>query len=189
MFNQKRIHRYFLNGLHGRKWYATTQKHVQKIFGQDASLFIDILAVTSPNTNVKSNVSKALKAYRQFKNNEQFTGQLPIILNMLEILRYNHFSGSALAIGGAKVQAFAKALKGDFSRVVVDTWILRAFGIPNVTPLQVKNITQFCTKKARRFQMHPVEVQAAIWCEIKLASARKQSRHTEDFTAFLPFEI
>ena len=187
--NPRKIHGYFLAGLAGRNWYRHTQGHIKKIFGPDTDLFIDLLAVTSPNASVKSNVSKALTAYRQFKNNEPFTRQLPVCLNMLEIVRCNYFTGQEKPFGGPKVQAFAKALKGDFSAVVVDTWILRAFDVPNATPLQVRKITAFITKKALKFAMHPAEVQAAIWCGIKLKQERKQSQDVAPFETFLPFEI
>lgn len=187
--NTRKIHNYFLKGLYGRRWYYNTRVHTEKIFGLDTDLFIDLLAATSPNTNVKANVSKALTAYRQFKNNEKFSGQLPICLNMLDIVRSNYFTGQSKPFGGPKVQAFAKALKGDFSQVVVDTWMLRAFDIPNATPLQVRKITCFIKKKAVRFEMTPAEVQAAIWCGVKLSSQRKQDHNTEPFETFLPFEI
>jgi len=187
--NTRKIHGYFLKGLHGRKWYRHTKRHIRIIFGPDTDLFIELLAVTSPNTSVKSNVSKALKAYRQFKNNEKFTGQLPIVLNMLDIVRLNYFTGQSKGFGGPKVQAFAKALKGDYSQVVIDTWILRAFDVPNATPKQVKIISEFIVKKAVRFGMYPAEVQAAIWCGIKLSQKKGQYRNIEPFESFLPFNI
>jgi len=108
---------------------------------------------------------------------------------MLEIIRLNHFIGQEKPFGGPKVQAFSKALKGDLSQVVVDTWMLRAFDVPNATPLRIQTITEFITKKAKRFGMRPAEVQAAIWCGIKLSQKRKQLNNIEPFESFLPFEI
>ena len=74
-----KINHYFNLGKSGAKWYNETRKQVEFVFGEDTDLFCDMLAVTSPNTTVKSNVTLAMKAYRQYKNGEEYTGYMQVI--------------------------------------------------------------------------------------------------------------
>ena len=71
-------------------------------------------------------------------------------------------------MGALKVQAFADALAGDLSAVVVDRWRLRAFGFPiKNTPKRNGPTPEGVAGKAAKENMEPAQVQAAIWCGIK----------------------
>lgn len=177
------INKYFKKGLYGAGWYDETRHHIEeKIGSEHTPIYIDFLAATSPNQSVAGNVTCANKALRQFRDGKAFTGYLPIVKNMLDTIRINHMTGHRAPFGGLKVQNFADALAGDLSAVVVDRWILRAFGYPlSATPKRYRLISEWITAKAQREGMEPAQVQAAIWCGIK---------DLEDETGFktAPFE-
>lgn len=45
-------------------WYSNTKNAIQKKFGPNANLFIELLGVTSPQATPKANFQKHLKLYR-----------------------------------------------------------------------------------------------------------------------------
>lgn len=167
--HSNKINHYFKAGLYGAQWYDETRQHVVASVGAEyADVFIDMLAATSPNQSVKGNVTAARKALKQLKESKAFSGYLPIVVNMLNIIKVSHMTGHRARFGGAKVQAFADALRGDLSAVVVDRWMLRAFGYPNIiTDKRYRTITEWVNRKAEKEGMQPAQVQAAIWCGVK----------------------
>ena len=184
------INAYFKAGLSGATWYNETREQVAFIFGDDTDLFCDFLAATSPNTTVKANVTLALKAYKQYKSYEDFTGFMGIIIKMLRTAVINDSTiGHKFKMGGSKVHNFARALKGDLDAVVVDRWMLRAFGYDKdiITDKRYRDIEAWCVAKAEREGMKPAEVQAAIWCGIK--SKDERFTDTSKIDDFLPFEL
>lgn len=168
MHHSNKINHYFNVGKDGAGWYDNTYTTIVDMFESDADLFCDILAATSANTSVKGNVTLALKAYQQYKNDKPFTGFLPVVVDMLDIIRINYTTGHHAPYGSLKIQNFARALKGDLSACVVDRWMLRAFGFKLVmTDKRYRDITAWCERKALRESMEVSQVQAAIWCGVK----------------------
>jgi hypothetical protein len=163
------INKYFKAGLDAADWYDETRAAVTRAVGEQwAAVYIDMLAATSPNQSVKGNVTAANKALRQLKEGRPFAGYLPVVKSMLDIIRINWLTGYRVKFGGAKVQNFADALGGDLSAIVVDRWMLRAFGYPeNITAKRYREISHWIAAKAHREGMAPAQVQAAIWCGIK----------------------
>lgn len=161
------INSYIKRGMYGHQWYDKLRAHIESIYEEDTDLFIDMLAATSANTSVKGNVTLAMKAYQQYKNDKAFSGYLPIIKHMLDIIRINYKTGIHAPFGGRKVQNFAAALKGDNQAVVVDRWMLRAFGFPNVTDNRYTIIENWILDKAHKLGLTGRQVQAAMWCGIK----------------------
>jgi len=51
----------------GKDWYLRHKTKMKDLFGDDADLFEEIVAITSQNTSVDENISKALKVYEYFK--------------------------------------------------------------------------------------------------------------------------
>ena len=51
----------------GKDWYIRHKPKMKELFGDDADLFEEIVAITSQNTSVDENISKALKVYEYFK--------------------------------------------------------------------------------------------------------------------------
>lgn len=107
----------------GEDWYPKAREAIRAKYGDDATLFCDILAATSPQTDVVRNVQFAEEAYSRHKKGLPVTGWLPNHRINLQRLR------DGLPLGGPKVVAFAAALRGDDDAVVVDTWMLRAAGM------------------------------------------------------------
>jgi hypothetical protein len=68
-------------------------------------------------------------------------------------------------IRGPKTSAFARALRGDNSAVVLDTHMLRAFKVPIKGPR--KAVWNECVKRvritARRLGVRECEAQAMVW--------------------------
>jgi hypothetical protein len=74
------------------------------------------------------------------------------------------------ALRGAKTNAFARAISGDMSAVVIDTWMIKAAGLDSTKGV---NKTQYATlaaavcKVAYAMKWDNAECQAAIWCAIR----------------------
>ena len=160
-------------GTEGAQWYNELSGELQRLYGDNANTFAAILAVTSPNATVKANVSLAYKAWQQWQADEPFTGFLSIVCTSLELLRAsaNAFGEvSPSVIRGTKIKHFFRAIVGDPQAVPVDRWMLRAFGFEFPTVARFRYIIDYVQKNAARFGMTPRELQAAIWCGIKVES-------------------
>lgn len=53
---------------HGEKWYSEFTPRLEKAFGDDAPIFAELLAATSPNTSPETNFAFALEALEGFKS-------------------------------------------------------------------------------------------------------------------------
>lgn len=172
------IEKYFEDGREEMNWYERTFEGLVRLFGDDATLMGELLAVTSANTTVKANCTLALKAYGQIKRGEALGGFLPgVYKNIIRIMTGRRPTG-------AKIQSFAGALLGDTDAVVVDRWMLRAYGYPNLTPKRTKDIVEDVRKRASEAGVTPRQYQAAVWFGIK-AEKEKNSLDNRPFEAIL----
>ena len=71
------------------------------------------------------------------------------------------------ALKGRKTNAFARAIAGDGSAVVIDTWMLKPLGLRSVTPKQYDMIASVITSLATDVGMTPRDLQAALWIHIR----------------------
>lgn len=144
-------------------WYDSTNTKLNEMFGEDGPMMGKFLAVTSSNATVKSNATLAAKAYRQWKAGEPFEGYRPVVKLQLERVARGEDAG------GRKITEFAKALSGDPEAVVVDRWMLRAFGFNKdaATDRQYDLIEQVIRDLAKKLDKTPRQVQAALWFEVK----------------------
>jgi hypothetical protein len=172
MTSAKKLTAMFEAGKGEMKWYDDTHKELQELFGKDAEMMAGFLTATSINSTVKSNTSLALKAYRQWKTGEDFNGFLPAVIMELNRVK----SGQPLA--GRKLDNFRKAIIGDPDAVVVDRWMMRAFGIPKdaATPAQYDMIEQAVKELAMKQGVTPRQMQAAIWFGAKTAAEKGKAR-------------
>ena len=171
----------FESGKHLMDWYDGFLPYMQKLFGKDAGLITDFIAITSAGARLNVNIGFGLKAYAQYKLGEDFSaGRRPN--NMRKALRNavkNHEDGTNLPIGGDKISNFSAALKGDPNAVVLDLWMARELGIKQ-TPAQKKAGTSvdFTDAQYRRYEniikevafdmgVTPRQAQAAIWFGIR----------------------
>ena len=75
-------------------------------------------------------------------------------------------------VRGQKIRAFWRAILGDRDAVVLDVWMLRAYGQGKkaLTELQYRNLADRLRRDARRVGAAPVEFQAVVWCMIRGAA-------------------
>jgi hypothetical protein len=160
-------------GLAEHQWYDQTEQELKKQFGQDAPLVAKFFAATSNNATVASNASLTLKALKQYKMGEPFTGYLPDVIENLKR------AASGQELNGRKIDNFAKALSGDPDAVVVDRWIMRAFGFEKgsaPTDTQYDFMEHAIRQMAEQTGQTPRQVQAAIWFGVKNAAEKGKNR-------------
>ena len=71
------------------------------------------------------------------------------------------------ALKGRKTNAFARAIAGDGSAVVIDTWMLKPLGLKSVTPKQYDMLVGAIQDIAKEVGMTPRNLQAALWIHIR----------------------
>lgn len=160
-------------GMADHQWYDKTQAELQQKFGADAPLVAKFFAATSNNATVSSNAALTLKALKQYKMGEPFTGFLPDVIENLKR------AAADQPLNGRKIDNFAKALSGDPDAVVADRWIMRAFGFNKGTALtdtQYDFIENAIKQLADKTGQTPRQVQAAIWFAFKNAAEEGKNR-------------
>jgi len=158
-----------LQGESGRHWYnyATEQvKGAAFILDIDSDRLSDLLALFSPRVSVKRNIRVTLAYLATGKHGKGTMKGTKAAVTHYEL------TGD---IRGPKTSAFAKALQGDLSAVVLDTWMADAFGIDQ-SRFSVKAVHRECCKRIRavagELGWKPAEVQAAIWVAVVRQSGR-----------------
>lgn len=74
------------------------------------------------------------------------------------------------ALKGLKTNAFARAIAGDMSAVVIDTWMVKAAGLDSAKSLSKGKylaLAAAVTIVARRMGWDNAQAQAAIWCAVR----------------------
>ncbi len=166
------IAKYMWIGRSDRTWYAEVEEVIVSIFGRDQlEYFAKILAATSIHSTLKSNLSQARRAKIQLESGAEIQGYLPNVRKQLELIR----AGKELS--GRKISNFAKAMAGDKYAVVVDIWVLRAFGQDRkytrkksgialsggATEKQYDAIEKWIQENAREMGLQPREFCSMIW--------------------------
>lgn len=163
-------------GMGDADWY-NTGKELKRYFGKDAAIMARLIAATSNNSTVKSNLTLALKAYAQWKVDptQDIEGLMKTLLPNVK----RAFEGD---LEGRKVDNFAKAILGDPDAVVVDRWMMRAFGFKGVapTPSQYDIIEHAIVDMAKKKGITPREVQASIWFGVKEEMERGKARPSSE---------
>ena len=186
---QLNLQRYLNAGMDLAGWYNNTYPTLLKFFGHDehkTSLFIDLLASTSPRYNITMNIKKAMLYQRALEGG--WLGRL-----------YDDFDAHlnnccraliGMPLSGPKVTAFQSNLNGHETNVTVDTWIMRAFGLRELddedaagpSMAEYRAVSTATRRFAESCGMAPREVQAALWVGIKRIVGEPED------TA-LPFEV
>lgn len=152
-------------------WYKDTREYIENRFGENADLFCDILASTSPRKTIKANWNLALRIYNDFINGRS--------INYTGCLKHAHIPNinRALAgkeLSGRKVQNFAKNLKGDLTVVTVDVWIARYFNCGSRVWGKTQDLIEMAIKTmALARQIQPAEMQAILWADSMRENGRK----------------
>lgn len=172
-----------LAGADARPWYDWALAEIQAaapILGVTETRLADLLALFSPRTSVKKSVRLTVHYIRT-------GGHVHDVLPMVRVgVAYYE---ATREIRGCKTAPFAKALMGDKSAVVLDTWMAVAFG---VDPNWIKDRPKLRRRMAATLQRvadslgWPVaETQAAIWA----ATVRGQGPYAKLRTIGLLEEI
>ena len=145
-------------------WYTDSRQAIKQLYGDDADMFCDILAATSPQKQVSVNWDIAQNIYERYKHDGYIDCQGLMGSHIPNVLRAIYRE----PLHGYKVPAFAANLKGDLNRCTIDIWTLRYFG------LQQKRIRrkEYYRLEAQHRGMKPAEYQAMIWCKAVTAAGR-----------------
>jgi len=147
-------------------WYRNSYNKIVAKYGEDAHLFIDLLAITSARSDIKTNIKLAVRAYYQLRHDGLRQSSF----------RYLHFNALQRycitgRVGGRKCSALAQCLKYQDARVVpVDIWMLRAYGITNrtkPTKAQYDRIEQAVIAEAKQAGMSIRDYQIMRWVKAR----------------------
>ena len=160
-------------GSEGKDWYEEAHDSVTQ-YAKDRGLSVkrvaDILAITSPRVSVKRNVGLTV----QYLERGSYEGMM---IGRIRALQKYERTGE---FSGPKVTQFSKALQGDYSAVVVDSWMIMAFGFDNTKKASMrthKHISKVVRNHSTLLGWEPAETQAAMWVAIRrLCGFTSQSR-------------
>ena len=130
-------------------WYRNSTQALQQVFGEDAPRFTALLAATSPQTSVESNLLNALNIWKNWTAEGRPTGRDDIIRIMGDSVGGDRGVDSVLdawinnsveslsnpnaddiILSGPKVDSFMRNLSGVMNEVTNDTWMARYGGQP-----------------------------------------------------------
>lgn len=155
--------RYLEVGISASDWYARANESIQAYsnrMGLPVGLVADVLALVSPRKTVSDSVRIA-KHYLD-------TGKLIDVTQSVRT-QFNHWLETG-KIRGPKCNAFARALLGDCSALVVDTWIMHALNAP-ISSTGKKWVLEAAERRFKRLaditSLAVAECQAAVWCGIR----------------------
>jgi hypothetical protein len=202
--DDSRIDMYIRHGFKDKDWYDECAKLLTDLYGaENLKLVADIIAATSINSTLKSNIALFRKAHYQLLNGKPFEGFMPAIKRQLEQIR------DGTGISGQKITAFSAAIQGDKNAVVVDTWLVRALGMERtykrhtgphknkergggVSKQDFKIIEGYVRERAKTMDLEPRQLSAIIWTGIRVLSTdEKESRYStilqlKEFNMFKP---
>lgn len=181
----RNIDKYLIAGEASRFWYQDCELVLKNIFSDNWKLAAKMLAATSINTSLTSNVTLFKRAWFQYHNDIPLAGYLPVIEKQLGQIK----NGTGLT--GQKICAFERAMTGDTEAVVVDVWLARAFGVEKrcvrkesnlersggVTEKTFNNVTAAVREKANEKCLQPREAGAVIWAGIRKQYFPKEKSH------------
>lgn len=197
--NTDKIARYLWIGRSDKDWYADTEVTIEYLFGEENVFKVaSLLAATSINSSLKSNLALFHKALYQLENNLPFDGYLPVMKMQLDSYRETGF------ISGRKINNFALAMSGNKNAVVVDIWILRAFGYSNLTlrhsgphagkereggatKKQYDEIEKYIHEEAPLMGLQPREFCSMIWSGVRTNNTgfRNTTRYCDILANFI----
>lgn len=143
-----------------RDWYVHARRrvsHLAQVHNVDTERMACLLALFSPRTAVVRSETMAV----HYLTTGGFT---PDVIRGVRASVW-HWEKTR-EIRGPKVRAFARALCGDDTSIVLDTHMARAFGVPEKKVYRkdyFQKIRRVLRWWASRLRWTPCEVQAALW--------------------------
>lgn len=163
----KKLLAYARIGAAGVSWYDDAREyiwHTCEREGWDMDEFINVFAITSPRVSVIANW-KGTVSYME-------SGTLPWGFIKSTRTALKHYEQTH-EIRGPKTSAFARALHGDTTALVLDVWMARALDVPHskvTTKANMRKALARVKAVARVMRWSVRDTQAAIWWGICLAS-------------------
>ena len=145
-------------------WYNEAQafaKHLTTLTPWSLEVAASVVSSFSPRNKWARNKAQAL----QFAMGVNPKG----LKNNLRMAQASTRHGFA-ALNGLKTNAFARAIAGDMSAVVIDTWMVKAAGLDSSKSLSKRKyltLAAAVTALALGMGWDNAQAQAAIWCAIR----------------------
>jgi hypothetical protein len=149
----------------GLQWYARAEVIVRRwarIYNQPITVVAGIVAVLSQRQRWASNLLQAERCLQGL----ELSGIFSLCAEKAEAIRDAHDLDS---VRGPKVSAFYRAILGDTSSVVLDSWMIYAV-YPNRRSLSVKQyeaLAEVLRAEAASIGIEPALFQAVVWCQIR----------------------
>lgn len=151
-----------IRGSDGRHWYRYAASQIESaavLLTVCPNRLAGLLSLFSPRVGVSKSINLTLHYVR--------TGQFryDTMTSVRSAVRHYELTGE---IRGTKTEPFARALRGDTSAVVLDSWMAVAFGLDaKKQRFEYGYIRTVAEKRVRRaakiLGWEPAETQAAIW--------------------------
>lgn len=144
----------------GYAWYDDARDYIWSVCERedwDMDEFINIMAITSPRVSVVRNWQGTVEYMH--------SGTLPWGFIKSTRAALDHYKKTH-EIRGPKTSAFARALHGDTTALVLDTWMAKALGVPHTQVTNKANMTEalrMVEQVAKRYGWSVRDTQAAIW--------------------------
>ena len=174
-----------LKYIDNKDWYLNSNKLIKDFYPKDYNLFIDILSITSPLTNVKLNLTNTIKTVDNIKYKRTNTiiyglANKSIRTNLDKYNKIKKFSG-------VKINNFANSLHLKDGSVCIDTWVLKAFNLKRRAPTKydIKYITRIIKNISDKLDMKTYEVQACLWVYAKTEINGTRFKESHDFSYYL----
>lgn len=170
-------------------WYPDATALIRQLYGDYWTLFVDILAATSPRQSVKHNwrrTAAILSAYiNRDKKPEKFADIMGRLMsahgpNVIRALQRR-------PIKGPKVFRFAENLKGNLDVVTIDVWICKAYGIEQsrLTANVYEKLEQKIISEAKNANVKPANYQALIWYCVRRVSGKNPRSFVSVYNSIL----
>jgi len=168
-----------------KDWYLNSNKLIKQHYPKDFSMFIDILSITSPLTNVRLNLINTIKTVDLIKYGRQNNIVYGLAnkrtrANLDRYTKTKQFSGQ-------KINNFAGSLKLKSGSVCIDTWVLKAFNLKRRSPTNydIQYITEIIKTIADKLNIKTYEVQACLWVYAKTEFNNTKFKESNDFSYYL----
>lgn len=166
-------------GMIKKGWYARAAKILNQIFGDDADLFIGVLAASSPRQTVRENLAMALRVWDAWQKAGRPNDYQTIVddiarpLTALESRYMNvarHLTGKDMSEDSRKVKSFYDNSGGNLYSVTLDTWMALFGGVDQSLFGTKSGYAAHAAKVrrvAKRMGLQPAEVQETVWSFFK----------------------
>ncbi len=185
-----KVGRYLWNGRSDQLWYPHAHDELIRLLPDvEPKILFNILAGTSMNTTLQSNIKLFFRALGQYKHGTKVLIKVPGMNQEIETQFKDMFSGAVYQLwyffehgrlNGRKISNFAGALSGDILAVVVDIWIMRVFGVDrqyrartmekksrSPTKKMYDAIEYYIRWAAPLLDLEPRQIQAMTWGGIR----------------------